>query len=248
VRIENLLLGSLPGPESRRLLALGELVPLTLAEVLCVGGEPQRHVHFPESGFLSLVHEIPGHPGMEVGMIGREGVLGAHLALGVAAAPLRALVQGPGMAWRIEAAAFIRELGRSPVLRQRVDRYLYVLMAQLATAAACQRFHPIGRRLARWLLMSQDRARSDRFHVTHEFLGYMLGVRRVGVTVAASDLQRRGLIEYHRGELTVCDRRRLKAAACSCYAENERVYAAWLAPAVAATVSRASRSAAPLRR
>ncbi len=247
MRIENLLLGSLPGPDSRRLLALGELVPLTLANVLCAGGEPLRHVHFPESGFLSLVIDVPGHPGMEVGMIGREGLLGAHLALGVADAPLRALVQGPGVAWRIEVAAFVRELGRSPMLRQRVDRYLYVQMAQLATAAACQRFHPIGQRLARWLLMSQDRARSDRFRVTHEFLGYMLGVRRVGVTVAASALQRRGLIEYHRGELTVRDRRGLKAAACSCYAENERVYAAWLAP-VAVSSSRSNRPAAIARR
>ena len=109
-------------------------------------------------------------------------------------------------------------------MRRGLNRYLYVLMAQQASSAACMRFHLIGQRLARWLLMSQDRARSDRFHLTHEFLAYMLGMRRVGITAAASALQRDGLIKYHRGEITVLDRSGLEAAACSCYATSEQTY------------------------
>jgi CRP-like cAMP-binding protein len=110
-------------------------------------------------------------------------------------------------------------------LRQHLDRYLYVMLVQMATSAACLRFHMIGPRLARWLLMSQDRMRSDSFHITHEFMAYMLGVRRVGVTLAAGALQADGLIRYHRGELTVLDRGRLEAAACNCYATDRQSYA-----------------------
>jgi CRP-like cAMP-binding protein len=198
---------------------------LALSDVLCEPGTPTRHVYFPTDGFISLVTLIDGHPGLEVGMIGREGMLGAQLALGVATQPLRALVQGPGLAWRIGTVAFHRELARSPALQHGLHRYLYVLMAQLAASAGCLRYHLIGPRLARWLLMSQDRAHADRFHVTHEFLAYMLGVRRVGVTAAAGALQRRGLIAYHRGDLTVLDRPGLEAAACGCYAAHRLAYA-----------------------
>jgi len=106
-----------------------------------------------------------------------------------------------------------------------LDRYIYVLMTQLAASAICLRFHLIGPRLARWLLMSQDRAHANGFRVTQEFLAYMLGVRRVGVTTAAVSLQRKGLIDYHRGELTVLDRRGLEAVACSCYASDRAAYA-----------------------
>jgi len=146
-------------------------------------------------------------------MVGREGMVGAALVLGVAVAPLHALVQGAGASWRISAAAFRRELKGSTALQRQLSLYLYVLMAQTVSSAGCLRFHLVGQRLARWLLMSQDRAHQAQFHVTHEFLAYMLGVRRVGVTVAAGDLQRRGLIHYHRGELTVHDRAGLEAAA-----------------------------------
>ena len=157
-------------------------------------------------------------------MVGREGMLGAQLALGLTTAPLHALVQGRGTAWRIGTAAFRRELALSAALQRRLNRYLYVLMAQLAASAACLRFHQIGPRLGRWLLMSQDRAYSDTFPVTHEFLAYMLGVRRVGVTVAAGALQRQGLIEYRHGELRVLDRAGLELAACGCYAADRKTY------------------------
>ncbi len=135
------------------------------------------------------------------------------------------LVQGEGSAWRVAAPAFRAELARSPALQRSLNRYLYVLMAQQASSAACLRFHLIGPRLARWLLMSQDRAHSDSFHVTHRFLAYMVGVRREGITAAAGALQRDGLISCHRGDLVVLDRAGLEAAACGCYAAGKHAYA-----------------------
>ena len=221
---QNHLIEGLPHKDRLRLLAVCEPVTLVLAEVLCEPGKPTRHVYFPTEGFISLVAKIDGEPALEVGMVGREGMLGAHLALGVLIAPLQALVQGPGAAWRVATAAFRRELTNSVALQRSLNRYLYVLMAQLASSAACLRFHLIGPRLARWLLMSQDRAHSDSFHVTQEFLAYMLGVRRVGITSAASALQRAGLIQYHRGHLTVLNRSGLEAAACDCYATDRKAY------------------------
>jgi CRP-like cAMP-binding protein len=193
-------------------------------EVLYVRGKPTRHAYFPTSGYISLVTMHEGRTGLEVGMIGSEGMLGEHLALGVVTAPLHAIVQGPDIALRIASEDFRKELASSVALQHVLDRYLYVRMSQLATSAACVRYHLIRPRLARWLLMSQDRAHSDSFSMTHEFMSYLLGVRRVGVTTAASKLQSSGLIKYHRGLLTVLDRRGLKAVACSCYEEDSKMY------------------------
>jgi CRP-like cAMP-binding protein len=226
---QNHLIEQLPRKDRLRLLALCEPVELILAEVLCERGTPARHVYFPTDGFVSLVTMIDGSAGLEVGMVGREGMVGAHLALGVATSPLRALVQGAGASWRIRTPAFRTELARSAALQRSMNRYLYVLMSQLAASAACLRFHLIGPRLARWLLMSQDRAHADTFHVTQEFLAYMLGVRRVGVTAAASAMQRSRLIVYRRGEMTVLDRGGLEAAACACYAADRHAYTDLLA-------------------
>jgi CRP-like cAMP-binding protein len=221
---QNHLIELLPRNARSRLLAICEPVELVMAEVLGEVGTPTRYVYFPTDSFVSLVSAINGRPVLEVGMIGREGMLGTQLALGVSAAPLHALVQGSGPAWRIGAVAFRREFARSSALRQGLNRYVYVMLMQLASAASCLRFHHIGPRLARWLLMTQDRAHSSRFHITHEFLAYMLGVRRVGVTTAASLLQRGGLIQYHRGEIEVLNRRGLESAACSCYAADREAY------------------------
>ena len=221
---ENRLIALLPPKDRTRLHAVAEHVELKLGQVLSEPGKPTRHVYFPVEGFVSLIATIKGTPGVEVGMVGREGMLGVHLALGVADAPLHGLVQGDGAAWRILSSNFGLQLKSSEALQRGLDQYLYVLMAQLATSAACLRFHLISPRLARWLLMTQDRTRTKTFRVTHEFLAYMLGVRRVGITNACGSLHRRGLIQYHRGNFTVLDRRGLEAAACGCYATDKKAY------------------------
>lgn len=220
-----MLIARLPRSERTHLLAACKVAPLELGRVLYEPNMKMRHVYFPVSGFISLIAPLDGKPALEVGMVGNEGMVGAQLALGVACAPLHALVQGDGSAWRISATAFRAELLRSPTLKRTLERYLYVLMVQLTACATCLRFHRIGPRLARWLLMTHDRAHADQFRVTHEFLAYMLGVRRVGITAAAGVLQRDGLIEYHRGNLKVLDRRGLEAAACGCYGDGQQTYA-----------------------
>jgi CRP-like cAMP-binding protein len=222
--IDNQLLASLPRKDANRLLLLSEPVALTLADQLAERGTATRYVYFPTAGFISLVAQIEDHPGLEVGMVGSEGMLGVQVAQGVSISPLGALVQGAGAAWRIPAAGFKREIAASPALRRAMNRYISVLMSQLVASAACQRFHLVAPRLARWLLMSQDRAKSDHFHVTHEFLAYMLGVRRVGITMAAGEFARLGLIRYHRGELEVLNRLGLEAASCSCYSSDLVAY------------------------
>jgi CRP-like cAMP-binding protein len=222
---ENHLIELLPRKDRLRLLAICEPVELVLSDVVGKTGTRTRQVYFPVDSTISLVTPIDGKPVLEVGMVGREGMVGAELILGVQTTPLHSVVQGAGRAWSIGALPFRRELARSPALRLCLNRYLYVLLSQFAVSAACLRFHLIGPRLARWLLMTQDRAHSNSFHVTHEFLAYMLGVRRVGITAAAGDLQRAGLIEYRRGDLIVVNRRGLEAAACGCYAANRKTYA-----------------------
>ena len=221
----NHLIDLLPRKDRLRVLAACEAVALPLAEVLCEPGKSTKYVYFPTDGFISLIAVVKGSPGVEVGMVGSEGMLGVQLALGVATAPLHALVQGAGTALRIGTRAFRAELAASAALQSEMHRYLYVLMAQLAESTACVRFHQIGPRLARWLLMSQDRSQGSSFEVTQEFLAYMLGVRRVGISAAAGALQKSGLISYTRGKLTVLDRAGLEHAACGCYAADQKTYA-----------------------
>lgn len=225
---ENHLIELLPRSDRRHLLAICEPTDLAMAQVLHESGSRTPHVYFPIDATISLVTPIDGKPALEVGMVGREGMVGAQVVLGVMTTPLHAVVQGAGKAWSVASPSFRRELARSPALRQCLDRYLCVVMAQLAVSAACLRFHLIGPRLARWLLMTQDRAHASTFQVTHEFLAYMLGVRRVGITAAAGALQRAGVIEYHRGKVVVLNRRGLEAAACACYAADRKSYAGLL--------------------
>lgn len=224
ITAQNHLIERLPREERRHLLTLCEPFDLVLADMLYAPGQATVHAYFPVDGFVSLLQQTDAHPPLEVSVVGREGMLGAELALGVMTTPLRAVVQGSGRAWRIEQVVLQRLLSQHSALLQIMQRYVYVLTAQLAAAVACQRFHLVGARLARRLLMSQDRAHSDTFHVTHEGLAQMLGVRRVGVTVAAGELQRSGLIAYHRGELQVLDRIGLLARACSCYDLDQQTY------------------------
>ncbi len=220
----NLLLASMPDTETRRLIAHCEVVELSCGQVLCEQGDRIRYVYFPTEGFISLISCMGGTSNLEVGLVGVEGMLGVSLILGVHIAPLRALVQGAGWALRMDAGRLAGELDQSPRLRQELQRYLYVLMSQLAQMAACTRFHQVEPRLARWLLMTGDRAGSNEFYLTQEFIAQMLGVRRVGITHAASALQRRRLISYTRGRMTIVDRRGLEASACECYAAARNTY------------------------
>jgi len=222
---DNILLQQLPKTARRHLIDQCEPFELALSAELSVRGQPLSHAHFPLEGFISLVIDVDDYPALEVGMVGRESMLGSELVLGLAKTPWRALVQGAGRSWRIGAAELRAEIASSPPLQEVMQSSLLIRLHQQTLASACERFHPIGPRLARWLLMSQDRAQADHFHVTQEFMALMLGVRRVGVTEAAGAFQQSGLISYHRGELTVLDRVALEAQACSCYAADKRFHA-----------------------
>jgi Crp-like helix-turn-helix domain len=217
VPIVNRLLEVLPRHARDQLLGKCELVSLVFDTVLCERDRSYRHVYFPLGGFISLVATVGAHPPLEIALIGNEGMLGATLVLGVNRARLRGVVQGAGTAWRIPAARFRRAMRESPALRSVVNRYLFVVITQLSQSTACTRFHEVEARLARWLLMTHDRAHADRFHLTHLFLADMLGVRRSAVTIAAGVLQRQNLIRYARGEIDVVDRKGLEAASCECY-------------------------------
>lgn len=223
---ENQLIERLPKAAQKHFLAQCEPFELVLSAELSARGALLTHAYFPVTGFISLVIDIDSHPPLEVGMVGRESVLGSELALGLAMTPWRAVVQGAGHCWRIQAQALRQAMTEMPALQGCVQRALMVRLHQQALASACERFHPIGQRLARWLLMSQDRADADHFHVTQEFISLMLGVRRVGVTQAASDFQKDGLIQYTRGELTVLDRAALEREACSCYEADKLLHTA----------------------
>lgn len=223
--VVNDLIESMPRGPRARLLAQCTLEQLVFGDVLCDPGKPIRHVHFPLTAYISLVAAVSGHRPIEMGMIGNEGVLGATLTLGISAAPLRAVVQGAGSALRMTTAQFRLQLRQSPDMQRTLDRYLYVLIEQLTQTGACNSFHEVQARLARWLLMTQDRAHSDRFHLTHLFLAEMLGVRRSAVTIAAGELQRQQLIRYTRGQITVRSRRGLEEASCECYAAAKDAYA-----------------------
>ena len=220
----NRLLASLPSIDLRRLMVDCETIELTFADVLYTPSERLSHVYFPLKSFISMIMPVDGSSSLEVGLIGNEGMFGIPLALGVDVSPVRAVVQGAGSALRMGAASFCRELRRSSALQREMDRYVFVHLSQLAQTAGCTRFHVVEARLARWLLMTQDRAQANAFHITQEFLALMLGVRRVGVTKAASSLQDRKLIRYSRGNITVLDRRGLKAASCGCYKADRESY------------------------
>jgi CRP-like cAMP-binding protein len=221
---QNLLLAALPDKERRALLARCEAVELTFGDLLYAQDRRIRHVYFPTGGFISLISCIDGRARLEVGLVGAEGMLGISLVAGEDVASLQALVQGAGSALRIEASQFARLLKQSPALQEVLTRYSHVLMNQLAQMAACTCFHLVEPRLARWLLMTRDRANSDHFHLTQEFLAYMLGVRRVGITRAASSLRRRKLISYSRGKVIILNGRGLERVTCSCYEVAKQMY------------------------
>jgi CRP-like cAMP-binding protein len=225
IATHNLLLGGL-GARDRQALLEG-LEPLTMCsgELLAEPGQRATQVIFPLECSITLMLAVDGESPVEAGLIGREGMLGVPLALGAPLSAFRATVQGPGRAWCVEGTRFSALLARNPALRQHLNRYACVRLLQLAQSAACRGFHRVEGRLARWLLMSRDRARSDELALTHEFLAQMLGVRRAGVTIAAHALQERHLIRYARGRIVLLDKRGLESAACSCYANEKKIYA-----------------------
>ncbi len=217
VPIANSLLAALPRRDYQRVMAGLEPVTLTFGEILYQPGKPIRHVYFPCDSLVSLLTAVEGHMDLEIGLVGREGMLGIPAALGIKDSPVRALVQGTGTALRMTSAHFRSEYGKCVPFQSEVNRYIHERIVQITQTAACNRFHPVEARLARWLLMTRDRMGTNHFHHTHEILGNMLGVLRVAVTNAASALQRRKLISYSRGEINILDGNGLEAAACRCY-------------------------------
>lgn len=217
VSTTNSLLDALPRKDYQQLLSGLQPVELFYGQVLYDPAQPIEQVYFPTNCLISLLTAVDKHRTLEVGMVGNEGMVGMPLALGINASGVRALVQGTGTALCMTAKRFMTEFRRSPPLQHAVFRYTHFLMAQVSQTAACNRFHNTNARLARWLLMTGDRLGAHEFHLTQEFLADMLGIRRVGVTKAASVLQQKKLIEYRRGHLSILDRQGLEAAACTCY-------------------------------
>lgn len=220
----NLLLAALPRKDREQLIAKCEPIELDRGEVLYCVGELITHVYFPTGSFISIRAPSDGKGNLEVALIGDEGMLGITLLLDIDVAPFQALVQGAGSALRLTTSSFNRTLENSTALQRTLKNYLYVSMSQLAQTVVCTRYHVIEARLARWLLMAQDRAHADHFHVTHELIAYILGVRRVGITSAANSLQQQKLISYRRGDITILDRTGLEAAACKCYRVDKETY------------------------
>ena len=222
--VRNHLLAVLPSGVLAQLLPKMQPVALNLRDVLCAAEASVEAVHFVEVGWVSMIVRLEDGLSAEVGLVGREGMVGLPLAFGVEASGVEALVQGPGMALRMEAGAFRQALDEHPSLRALLFRYGEFMRAQVAQTAACNGNHGLEQRLARWMLMSHDRASSDHFAMTHEFLAAMLCVHRPSVTVAARILQRAGLIRYGSGQITVVDRPGLEATACECYGTVRRQY------------------------
>src|SRR4029079_993477 len=216
--IPNSVLAALPRRVYESLKPALESATLTFGEILYEPGQAITNVYFPCDSLVSLLTLVDHRYALEVGMVGREGMVGMALTLGSSVSPVRALVQGTGTALRMSAKRFRTEFKRPPLLQRGLYTYLNALMAQITQTAACNRFHHVEGRLARWLLMTSDRLRSDKFELTQDFLSHMLGGRRVGVTEAASALQRRQLIEYRRGHIAILDHAGLEAASCACYA------------------------------
>lgn len=215
--VDNRLLASLSDDDLAQLHALADVVTVEVGEVLYEPGQPIRHVYFPADSLISLLAVAEGRMTLEVGSVGREGMLGASVALGHELAHVRAVVQRSGRATRIDSAHFCTEFGKLESLQRLLYRYTDTLLSQAIQIAVCSRFHVLEARLARSLLITRDRLQSEKFHLTHEFLAHALGVRRVGVTKAASALQHQKLITYSRGNIEILDSAGLEAVSCRCY-------------------------------
>lgn len=215
--VGNRLLAALSAEDMARIASAFDTVEIEAGTILCEPGQAIRHVYFPNDSLISLLAVTEGRMTLEVGLVGREGMLGASTALGHDVAQIRAVVQRSGTASRIDGAHFSAEVKRNPALQRVLYRYTDTLLAQAIQIAVCSRYHVLEARLARSLLITRDRLQSDKFHLTHEFLAHALGVRRVGVTKAASALQRQRLIAYSRGNIEVLDAAGLRKMSCRCY-------------------------------
>ena len=220
----NHLLANLPIEEFEAISTKCELVQLVYAETLTNRDDSIHYAYFPIDSIISLVAPIEESRGMEVTMIGNEGMLGITLMLGVNIAPFSALVQKAGSSIRIDSLSFLNSLEYSPTLKEHLNRYLCVSFSQLVQAAICNRFHFVEERLARLLLMIRDRAHSESFYITQDLLAHMLGVRRVGVTKAALALQHKSLIGYSRGYVVIRNVAGLEHEACACYLADKEIY------------------------
>ncbi len=214
---QNWLIAQLTKASQHHLLAKAELVHLNAMQQLCVCAADYQYLYFPQTAVISLVAKLPGHPPLEMGVLGFEGVLGATLLLHTREVPYDGVVQAEGSALRVPVPAAEKLLQQDKALRRLLQSYLFNLLHQLAGNAICVHYHQVEARLARWILMIHDRSAGDELCFTHQFLAEMLGVRRSSVTVAAGDLQASGIIRYERGHLTVLDRDALQTRSCSCY-------------------------------
>lgn len=221
----NLLLDSLPENERSSFLAKCDLVQLDQSDIVYNAGERIDYVYFPIKSIISLVNPVDKNAGMEVALIGNEGMLGITVMLGMDFAPFRALVQNSGETLCITVENFLNELQNCPELEMKLKRYICVLFSQLVQTSVCNRFHLVEERLARLLLMIHDRTHAKYFHITQKLLAQMLGVRRVGVTKAATSLKQKNLITYIRGDLIISNVMGLEASSCSCYKTDKETYA-----------------------
>ena len=222
--IENRLLAALPPTAYQRLLPHLEPVTLELKKVLYREGGTIRHVYFPSGAMISLVSVMSSGRSVEIGVVGREGMASTVPFMGGGTSPYEAMVQISNGALRMKASTLKEEFHRGGPLQDLLLRYAQAFSIQVSQTAACNRLHSMEERLARWLLMTHDRARLDQLELTQEFLSMMLGVERSGVTLAAITLQDAGLIQYSRGKITILDRKGLERAACECYGRVKKFF------------------------
>ena len=216
-RIPNRLLATLPNKDYQELLPHLREVPLNFGDILYTPQDLINDVYFPNAGIISLIAGAKEQTSLEVGMVGNEGMVGINVFLGVNTSPNRGVVQGAGSALKLKATALRRATRNGGALSRILQRYTHSVLTQITQSAVCNQFHSIDARLARWLLMTQDRMADDEFQLTQNFVSHMLGVRREGVSIAAANLQRRELIRYSRGRLRVLNRKGLEGASCDCY-------------------------------
>jgi CRP-like cAMP-binding protein len=224
---ENRLLAALPVKERERLRPHLKEVPLPFKQSIYQLDEPIQHVFFPLSGLCSIISTTDEGASVEVGIVGREGMIDVSVLLGSDRPPYEIIVQGEGRAVRMAADVLKEEFGRGGALQRLLLRYVEASMVQFSQIGACNNLHPVNERLARWLLMVHDRVGRDELPLTQEFIAMMMGVRRAGVTEAAGALQEADIIEYTRGHIHILNRKKLEAASCECYRiirnESERI-------------------------